>query len=76
MAFGESDLAGTQEDLEPRTRHYDEVRLAHEVVNIAGASHFYPRTSEATRRDGSRTGLETLLTESLYRHLKLKDLNE
>ena len=76
MAFGENDLAGTQVDLEPRTRHFDEVGLAHEVVNIAGATYFYPRTSEATRRGGSRTDLETLLIEFLYRHLKLEYLNE
>lgn len=75
MTFGENDLAGTLEDLETRTRHFDKVQLAHEVVNVAGATHFYPRTSEVTRRDGSQTDLETLLAEFLYRHLKLKHLS-
>jgi dienelactone hydrolase len=74
MVFGESDLAGTLEDLEPRTRHFDKVQLVHEIIHIAGATHFYLRTSEAARKDGSRTDLETLLAEFLYTHLKLEDL--
>jgi predicted esterase len=58
MVFGENDLAGTLEDLEPRTRYFEEVQFAHEVVHIRGATHFYPRTSEVTRKDGSLTDLE------------------
>jgi acetyl esterase/lipase len=76
MVFGESDLAGTLEDLETRTRHFDEVQLAHEVVHIKGATHFYPRTSEVTRNDGSLTDLENRLEEFLYKHLKLGELIE
>jgi predicted esterase len=74
MVFGESDLAGTLEDLETRTRYFDKVQLAHEVVHIKDATHFYPRTSEVTRKDGSLTDLETRLEEFLYKHLKLEEL--
>jgi dienelactone hydrolase len=74
MVFGENDLAGTLEDLETRTRYFDKVQLAHEVVHIKGATHFYPRTSEVTRKDGSLTDLETRLEEFLYKHLKLEEL--
>lgn len=70
MVFGENDLPGTLEDLEPRTRYLEQVGLKHEVAHIQGATHFYPRTSKVTRRDGSHTEVESLLAEFLCRHLE------
>jgi dienelactone hydrolase len=71
MTFGENDLPGSLEDLEPRTRHFEKVGLAHEVVRITGATHFYPQASLVERKDGSRTDLETLIAEFLFSHLHL-----
>src|SRR6266702_412231 len=74
MVFGERELTGTLEDVETRTRYVDKVKRAHAGVNIKGATHFYPRTPEVTRKDGSLTDLETRLEEFLYKHLKLEEL--
>jgi dienelactone hydrolase len=71
MVFGENDLAGTLEDMEPRTRHFDKVGLKHEIIHIKGATHFYPRTSKVTLKDTSCTDLESLMANFLYRHLRL-----
>jgi acetyl esterase/lipase len=71
MAYGENDLPGSLEDLEPRTRHFENVGLAHEVIRIGGATHFYPQTSQVEREDGSRTDLETLIAEFLFERLSL-----
>jgi acetyl esterase/lipase len=71
MTFGENDLPGSLEDLEPRCRHFEKIGLAHEVVRIAGATHFYPQASQVKRKDGSLTDLETLIAEFLFEHLRL-----
>jgi dienelactone hydrolase len=76
MVFGENDLVGTFEDMEPRSRHFVEVGLEHEVVHIAGATHFYPLTSQVVLDDGSRSELENLMANFLYRCMRLEVLSK
>jgi acetyl esterase/lipase len=61
MSFAENDLAGTLEDLGPRTDHLKCVGLHHRIVHVPGATHFYPRTSPVTQEDGSTTDLESAI---------------
>jgi hypothetical protein len=72
MSFGENDLAGTLEDLESRTKYLKEVGLKQRVVQVAGGTHFYSRTSRVMLENGSVTDLESAIAEFLSEVLGLQ----
>ena len=72
MSFAENDLAGTLEDLGPRTEYLKGVGLNHRIVHVPGATHFYPRTSPVTQEDGSTTDLESAIAQFLSETLAVK----
>lgn len=74
MFVGENDLPAMLDNLDGPTRHMTCVGLPHQVVRIAGATHFYPRTATVPGPDGTSTDVESLMASFLYNHLRLTDL--
>lgn len=74
MFVGENDLPAMLDNLDGPTHHMTCVGLPHQVVRIAGATHFYPRTAAVPGPDGISTDVESLMADFLYNHLRLTDL--
>jgi acetyl esterase/lipase len=74
MFFGQHDLPGILEDAEASAAHLNKMGIAIETAHVEGATHFYPRTAAVTARDGSRSDVESVMAEFLYRQLRLRDL--
>lgn len=65
MSFGENDLPGTLEYLQPRTHYLKRLGLKHRVVHVSGGTHFYPSTSRVTFQNGTITDLESAIAAFL-----------
>lgn len=65
MSFGENDLPGTLEDLEPRTGYFNRIGFKTQIVHLPGGSHFYPRTSIITQADNTTMDLENAIARFL-----------
>jgi steroid delta-isomerase-like uncharacterized protein len=72
LYFGEDDLPGIRGGLEEMREHLVRVGVDNQFVTIPGANHFYLRTSQVERADGSTTDVETLMAEFLHSRLKLE----
>jgi dienelactone hydrolase len=71
LYFGEHDLPVMLDGVGEMREHMTRVGIAHQFVTIPGADHFYLRSAEVTRPDGSLTDVETLMAEFLYEKLGL-----
>ena len=76
MFVGESDLPVMLENLDDLAEHLKRKGLSHQIVRIAGATHFYLRTAGVTADDGSRTDVESLMASFLHDRLKLGELQD
>ena len=54
--------------------HTQAVGLTHEVVRIPGADHFYPRTVHVVSTGQTRMSLESVMSNFLHRHLRLREM--
>jgi len=72
LFVGEDDLPGIADGLDTLSAYLQKVRAAHEIVRVAGGTHFYPRTAAVTARDGESTDVEGLIAGFLHRHLRLR----
>lgn len=68
---GDNDLPSQLESMVRPIEHLQKVKLVHEIVRIAGANHFYPRTVDVVSKLGTQTVLESVMALFLYRHLRL-----
>jgi predicted esterase len=73
MFVGEKDLPSQLESLIAPVEHIKSVGLAHQIVHIPGATHFYPRTVEVPTQKGDSTALECFMAEFLHRSLHLAE---
>jgi dienelactone hydrolase len=71
IVWGDSDLDYVLAQGPVMRAHFGSVGLPHAAFVIAGATHFYPRTSAVTRLDHSRTTLEDAIAEFLRSALRL-----
>jgi predicted esterase len=71
MFYGDDDLPLILGGIDEMRDHMNKVGVSNQFACVRGASHFYLRTAQATRADGSMTDLETLMAEFLYDRLGL-----
>lgn len=71
--FGENDLPGILGGREEMRDHLAKLGVANQFVTIAGANHFYLRSVQAQRPDGSSADVETLMAEFLHHRLALQE---
>jgi acetyl esterase/lipase len=71
LYFGEHDLPVMLDGVAEMLEHLTRVGIANQFVTIPGADHFYLRTAEVARADGTITDVETLTAEFLYEKLGL-----
>lgn len=74
MFVGENDLPAMLDNLDGPIQHMASMGLPHQLVRIAGATHFYSRTATVIDADGTSTDVENLMADFLYKHLRLVDL--
>lgn len=74
MFYGEHDLGAILDHLDEMEQHLDKVGTAHQLVQVPGGNHFYLKSASVSRKDGSKTDVETLMAEFLYRQLRLDAL--
>jgi acetyl esterase/lipase len=71
LYFGEHDLPVMLDGVAEMREHLTRAGIANQFVTIPGADHFYLRSAEVTRPDGTVTDVETLMSEFLYEKLGL-----
>jgi alpha/beta superfamily hydrolase len=74
LFVGENDLPSQLQSMVAPVEHIRRVGLVHQIVRIAGANHFYPRTVDVISENGERTALESLMALFLHRNLRLDAL--
>ncbi len=70
LASGEHDLDYIAAQAVAMHAHFESVGTLHESWHIAGASHFYPATSTATRTDGVAARLDDAISTFLMRSMQ------
>lgn len=76
MFVGQNDLPVMLENLDGPAKHMKKMGLPHQIVRIAGATHFYLRSASVTADDGTRTDVENLMAGFLYDHLNLAESHD
>jgi predicted esterase/ketosteroid isomerase-like protein len=71
LCFGEHDLPVMLDGIGEMREHMTRVGIANQFATIPGANHFYLRTAEVARPDGSLADVETLIAEFLHGKLGL-----
>jgi dienelactone hydrolase len=72
--YGDDDLPVIRGGIDEMRDHLTKTGVCNLIARIPGANHFYLRSAEAMRADGSKADVETLIAEFLYDRLAFSSL--